>query len=308
DNDPNKIVIGECGCGVAETDTDNDGVPDCNDACDDDPNKIVAGICGCGVADSDTDGDGTYNCLDALPYDPNEQADTDHDGTGDNADECDNDPNKIVIGECGCGVAETDTDNDGIPNCNDIFVNDPSEWEDNDGDGTGNNADTDDDNDGMPDLWEVSYNLDPLVANPAQDPDGDGYSNMQEYISGTDPVDSDSTPQPPVADAGDDRTVNEGATVTLDAGGSSDADDGIASYQWVRTSGPAVNLSGANTSRAIFIAPLVSSNGTVLTFRLTVEDNGQLQDTDDVSIRVNDVPPGGEEAGVERRCFITIVE
>jgi hypothetical protein len=30
-NDPDKIDPGECGCGVPDTDTDNDGTPDCND-------------------------------------------------------------------------------------------------------------------------------------------------------------------------------------------------------------------------------------------------------------------------------------
>ena len=45
----------------------------------------------------------------------------------------------------------------------DAFPNDPNEWEDNDGDGIGNNADTDDDNDGMPDNWESQYGLNPLL-------------------------------------------------------------------------------------------------------------------------------------------------
>jgi len=45
-----------------------------------------------------------------------------------------------------------DSDNDGVPDDQDDFPNDPAESLDTDGDGTGNNADTDDDNDGMPQI------------------------------------------------------------------------------------------------------------------------------------------------------------
>lgn len=48
-NDPNKLLEGDCGCGVADTDSDSDDVADCIDECPNDPNKIVEGECGCGV-------------------------------------------------------------------------------------------------------------------------------------------------------------------------------------------------------------------------------------------------------------------
>jgi hypothetical protein len=72
-NDPNKTEPGICGCGVADIDTDGDGVPDCIDGCPNDPNKTEPGICGCGVADIDSDGDGTLDCLEQGPdgNDPN---------------------------------------------------------------------------------------------------------------------------------------------------------------------------------------------------------------------------------------------
>ncbi len=38
-NDPNKLRPGQCGCGVADTDTDSDGTLDCNDGC-----PTVAGL------------------------------------------------------------------------------------------------------------------------------------------------------------------------------------------------------------------------------------------------------------------------
>jgi hypothetical protein len=47
----------------------------------------------------------------------------------------------------------------------------------------------------MPDGWEVQYGLDPLVNDSSEDPDGDGYTNLQEYREGGDPNDS-ATPFP----------------------------------------------------------------------------------------------------------------
>ena len=59
---------------------------------------------------------------------------------------------------------------------------------DTDGDGIGDNVDPDDDNDGMPDDWEVSYGFDPLTDDSSGDSDGDGISNLQEFLDGTDPT------------------------------------------------------------------------------------------------------------------------
>ncbi|MFN4896955.1 MAG: integrin alpha [Pseudomonadota bacterium] len=102
-DDPAKAEPGICGCGTADTDTDNDGTPDCNDQCTTDPNKTRPGLCGCGTADTDTDKDGIPDC----------------------SDQCLVDPNKAKPGQCGCGVADTDTDRDGTADCNDKCPNDP---------------------------------------------------------------------------------------------------------------------------------------------------------------------------------------
>lgn len=48
------------------------------------------------------------------------------------------------------------------------------------------------DNDGMPAEWEALHGFDPFVNDGHLDADGDGYTNLQEYIAGTHPGDSNS--------------------------------------------------------------------------------------------------------------------
>ena len=107
--------------------------------------------------------------------------------------------------------------------------------------------------------------------------------------------------QPPTADAGSNQTVNEGATVNLSGAGSTDPDGDTLAYQWVRTSGPTVTIQNSNTATPSFTAPQVSSTQVVV-LQLTVDDGHGHQDTDSVSISVNDVPapnnPPVSNAGV----------
>ncbi|QOR61288.1 glycoside hydrolase family 9 protein [Sulfurovum sp. ST-21] len=105
-----------------------------------------------------------------------------------------------------------DTDNDGIPNKRDpdddgdgvndkqdAFPLDSSEWSDNDNDGIGDNADHDDDNDGIAD----ERDLQPLNASNANaDTDGDGFSDLVEYQSGSLPNDASSSPESTLPDRG----------------------------------------------------------------------------------------------------------
>jgi hypothetical protein len=46
----------------------------------------------------------------------------------------------------------------------------------------------DTDGDGLPDWWEIQYGFNPLVPNANEDPDQDGYTNLQEYFAGTNPI------------------------------------------------------------------------------------------------------------------------
>jgi alpha-tubulin suppressor-like RCC1 family protein len=48
------------GCSV---DGDTDTTADCRDACNNDPDKVDPGLCGCGIADTDSDDNGTPDCL-----------------------------------------------------------------------------------------------------------------------------------------------------------------------------------------------------------------------------------------------------
>ena len=129
-SDPMKQAVGDCGCGVPETDADQDRTPDCADGCPHDPLKVSPGACGCAVSDKDTDGDHVVDCKDGCPLDPSKSepgicgcgvsdSDTDLDGTTDCKDACPSDPLKLGAGVCGCGTLDTDTDGDGTVDCKD---------------------------------------------------------------------------------------------------------------------------------------------------------------------------------------------
>ncbi len=93
---------------------------------------------------------------------------------------------------------------------------------------------------------------------------------------------------PPVAEAGDDRTVAENGQVTLDGSFSYDPDADSLTYAWIQTAGPAVYLSGPASVQPAFTAPLVGAEGAMLSFQLTVND-GLESATDTVNIFVENV-------------------
>ncbi len=103
---------------------------------------------------------------------------------------------------------------------------------------------------------------------------------------------------PPTADAGPDQNVGEQVTVNLDGTGSSDPDPGdTLSYSWVRTAGPVVALTGANTATPSFTSPDVApGNPETITFELTVDD-GTDTDADTVDIVVTEPAAAVNVAG-----------
>jgi len=110
----------------------------------------------------------------------------------------------------------------------------------------------DTDADGLTDAWEALYQLDPSTDDAAQDFDGDGISNAEEFNLGTRPdlpdSDSDGVDDPdeiaagtnpvddsdnrPTADAGVNSRAEQGALVALDGSASSDPNGDAITFAW----------------------------------------------------------------------------
>lgn len=100
--------------------------------------------------------------------------------------------------------------------------------------------------------------------------------------------------QAPVADAGDDTSIREGAGLTLNGSYSNDPDNDELAYLWTQISGPAAVLSDDMAVNPSFTAPLGSAT---LQFQLQVSDgslfNDAGSDPDDVvtiSVTENNAP------------------
>jgi hypothetical protein len=108
------------------------------------------------------------------------------------------------VEDAGCTEAnDADSDGDGILDGD----------EDADHDGTVDSEETDpcdwdSDDDGMPDGWEVNNDLNPLIDDASGDLDGDRFTNLMEYISGTVPTDLLDRP-----------TINDGFDYDMDLDG-----------------------------------------------------------------------------------------
>ena len=131
------------------------------------------------------------------------------------------------------------------------------------------------------------------------------YDNLEYY-------DDSSINHAPVADAGPDQTVDEGATVFLDGSASFDPDGTVIDdYFWEQTGGTSVALSDPYAMQPSFTASQGGSTFYTLTFRLTVTDDGGLTASDTVTIHVK---PAGvtdyyfDDFGTDTRAQYTVTD
>ncbi len=177
----------------------------------------------------------------------------------------------------------------------------------------------DGDGDGMSNVYERAHGLNPVEASDRDaDPDRDGLGNFDEFLRATDPQNADTDGdgvtdglevargtdplvrqhQPPVADAGADRSAAPGLVV-LDGTRSSSPGGSALTYAWQQIEGPAVTLSGATLPNPRFAARGAGLYG----FRLTVTDAESYTSLDDVRVQVANVPPV-PDAGLEQRAAL----
>ncbi len=94
--------------------------------------------------------------------------------------------------------------------------------------------------------------------------------------------------QPPVADAGGNKTGDEGREITFDASASYDPDGYIVSYTW--------NFGDGTTAEGKVVTHAYADNG-VYTVTLTVKDNAGATDTDTVTATIYNVAPTADANG-----------
>lgn len=177
-------------------DDDGDGVGNGSDNCPSMFNPDQA----------NSDGDSLGNACDNCDLVSNlSQTDTDGDGAGDACDNCSTNVNPSQANQDGDAFGDacdncpqvsndqSDADGDGVGNACDTCPADPDTGVDNDGDGIDNACDPDVDGDGMPNAWEMTFGFFPFDPDDGPvDPDGDGFTNLQEYWADTNPTNSTS--------------------------------------------------------------------------------------------------------------------
>ena len=129
---------------------------------------------------------------------------------------------------------------------------------------------------------------------------GDGWGG-----SSNDTVNVTVVNRAPIADAGPDQTVPKKTLVTLDGTGSSDPDGDILAYAWTQTGGPAVVLTGADTSTPMF----TPSRSGVYTFQLVVNDSDGGTSSDTVQVTATNAQPvadAGPSQTVRKKTLVTL--
>jgi VCBS repeat-containing protein len=165
--------------------------------------KIVA------LITADTDRDSTADIFDSFPNDASEISDSDADTIGDNADNCPNtaNTNQANFDADAMGDAcDPDEDNDGVNSAEDAFKFNP-------------NYSSDTDGDGMADAYELEHSFDITNAgDKATDSDGDGISNLDEFLAGTNPRVNPNPGLPELVIPNDIQVVSTGRMTTVNIG------------------------------------------------------------------------------------------
>ena len=169
-----------------DVDSDNDGIPD---GVEDANHNGMVDEGETDPCNADTDGDGTQDGTELGITEPVPDPDGDGPllGTDTSIFQPDLDPATTT------DPLDADSDDDGIL--------DGAEDTNHDGvvdTGETDPSDLDTDDDGMPDGWEVNHGLNPLFDDASGDLDGDGYTNLEEYLKGTDPGESNAPSIPEI--------------------------------------------------------------------------------------------------------------
>ncbi len=172
-------------------DSDSDGFDDLEDDC-----RFTAGnSTEDRLACPDTDADGYSDVTiavgngtgwnksdgaDAFPTEPSQWNDSDGDGYGDElsgfqGDDCPTEEGYSNVGTFGC----PDGDNDGVSQDGDAFPGDDTQWEDQDGDGYGDNP-----NGTTPDSCILTVGISTIDRYGCPDEDGDGASDLNDLWLG----------------------------------------------------------------------------------------------------------------------------
>lgn len=157
----------------------------------------------------------------------------------------------------------------------------------------------DSDDDLIPDNFEDANGLNKLdPTDAALDFDSDGFTNLEEFLNGTDP--RNPFDNKPVADAGPSRRVDPGV-VQLDGSASRDPRARALTYRWTQANantpghGPPVTLSNATAVKPTFVGlggrTRAGQDRSLNDFDLVVSNFRVSSNPSRVTITVNNVPP-----------------
>lgn len=125
--------------------------------------------------------------------------------------------------------------------------------------------------------WAVAISGDTVVVGAHKDGDLSGSAYVYTLVPEN---------HPPVADAGEDKEIEEGSSVTLDGSDSYDLDGDKLNYSWTQPDGQDIDLGTTDEATLTFRAPPYSAENHTLTFQLMVYDGEEYSKVDEVEVTV----------------------